>query len=201
MRHVFPFTRPPRMTGAAAMLALITAGVPCTPGMAQEVAQADGGAITALAQAAGPWACETPPSTPSTPELGAALDPAALRLMASLLLSAQETALGIRSDQMDAWRAYSAALIAFLPSGDQFRHWLEDTKRADADAFGLAQDMARAAIARAEKARALQEAVARLKAVMTPAQMDMARQIQGKLMERIAHFIAWRQREWPGVPL
>lgn len=198
MRHVFPFTNQPRMTGAAAMLALITAGLLGTPGAAQEMAQHKSGAITALVQAAGPWACETPPSTP---ELGAALDPAALRLVASLLLSAQETALGIRSDQMNAWRAYSAALIAFLPSGDQFRHWLDDTQRADAGAFGLTENMASAAIARAEKARALQEAVARLKAVMTPAQMDMARQIQGKLVERIAHFIVWHQREWPGLPL
>ena len=58
-----------------------------------------------------------------------------------------------------------------------------------------------AAIARAEKARALQEAVARLKAVLTPEQMDMARQMQAKLVERIAHFIAARQRQGGGVPL
>ncbi|QTL02411.1 hypothetical protein J5J86_16635 [Aquabacter sp. L1I39] len=117
------------------------------------------------------------------------------------MLSGQETALGIRSGQMDAWRAYSAALIAFLPSGEQVRHLLDDPKRANPDAFGLAQDMAGAAIARAEKARALQEAVARLKAVLTPEQMDMARQMQAKLVERIAHFIAARQRQGGGVPL
>lgn len=194
MRRILPFTRPARMSGAAAILALISVGTLPTPGVAQD----KGGPLPAPAQAAGPWACEAPPSVP---EAGSALDPTAVRLMASLLLSAQETALGIRTDQMDAWRGYTSALIGFLPSGDRLGHWLDATTRTDLQAFGLAQDMAGAALARAEKARVLQEAVARLKAVLTPEQMDMARQMQGKLVERIAQFIAWRHREWPGAPL
>ena len=36
MRRVLPFTRPVRMSGAAAILALITAGTLPTPGVAQD---------------------------------------------------------------------------------------------------------------------------------------------------------------------
>ncbi|PZQ84031.1 MAG: hypothetical protein DI549_06135 [Ancylobacter novellus] len=128
-------------------------------------------------------------------------DTTAVRLLAGLLLSAQETALGIRTDQMDAWRGYTTALIALLPSGERLERWRNKEKRADAQAFDLAQDIASAAIERAEKARALQEAVSRLKAVLTPEQLNMARQMQAKLVERIVHFLEWRRGEATGVPL
>lgn len=175
------------IAGGAAVLALIAVALP-TPGVAQA------GVPLAPPEAAGPWECEGPP-------VGPAFDPAAARLVAGLLLSAQETALGIRTEQMDAWRGYTTALIALLPSGGRLERWTDAKKRAEAQAFDLAGDLAGAAIERAEKARALQEAVARLKAALTPEQTGMAREMQERLVERIVRFVEWRRGEGPGMPL
>ncbi len=194
MRKIFPSTPSTRIAGGAAVLALVAVGAVPTLGTAQGLA----GSFAAPAEAAGPWACEEPPFAAGT---GPVVDPAAARLVAGMLLSAQETALGIRTDQMDAWRGYTTALIALLPSGERLGRWRDEKKRADAQAFDLAQDIAGAAIQRAEKARALQDAVSKLKAVLTPEQMSMAKQMQEKLVERIARFVEWRRGENPGVPL
>lgn len=189
MRKIFLSTR---VVGGAAVLALLAA-VP-TLGIAQDIA----GPLAAPAEAAGPWACEAPPFAAGP---GPALDPAAVRLIAGMLLSAQETALGIRTDQMDAWRGYTTALIALLPSGERLGRWTDEKKRAEAQAFDLAQDIAAAAIERGEQARALQDAVSRLKTTLTPEQMSMAKQMQEKLVDRIVRFVQWRRGEGAGVPL
>lgn len=186
MRATFPTRLTTRIAGGAAVLGLAAAAIP-TLGSAQD-----------LTGPAGPWACE---QEPFVNEPGPALDPTAVRLIAGLLLSAQETALGIRTDQMDAWRGYTTALIALLPSGDRLARWTDETKRADAQAFDLAQDIAGAAIERGERARALQDAVSTLKTALTPEQMSMARQMQTTLVERIVRFLEWRRSESPGMPL
>ncbi|ADH87479.1 hypothetical protein Snov_0142 [Ancylobacter novellus DSM 506] len=194
MRKIFPSTLSTRIAGGAVVLALVAAGAVPTLGIAQDLA----GPLAAPAGAAGPWACEVPPFAAGP---GPAIDPAAARLIAGMLLSAQETALGIRTDQMDAWRGYTTALIALLPSGERLGRWTDEKKRAEAQAFDLAQDIAGAAIERAEKARALQDAVSKLKTVLTPEQMSMAKQMQEKLVERIVRFVQWRRGEGSGVPL
>ncbi|OYX11120.1 MAG: hypothetical protein B7Z15_12400 [Rhizobiales bacterium 32-66-8] len=186
MRATFPTRLTTRIAGGAAVLGLVAAAIP-TLGSAQ-----------GLTGPTGPWACE---QEPFATEPGPAFDPIAARLIAGLLLSAQETALGIRTDQMDAWRSYTTALIALLPSGERLGRWTDETKRAEAQAFDLAQDIAGAAIERAEKARALQDAVSRLKTALTPEQMSLAKQMQEKLVERIVHFLEWRRGEGPGMPL
>ncbi len=186
MRATFPTRLTTRIAGGAVVLGLAAAVIP-TLGSAQD-----------RTGPAGPWACE---QEPFVSEPGPALDPTAVRLIAGLLLSAQETALGIRSDQMDAWRGYTTALIALLPSGERLGRWMQEKRRAEAQAFDLAQDMASAAIERAEKARALQEAISRLKAALTPEQTSMARQMQENLVERIVRFLEWRRSEAPGMPL
>ncbi|WP_371345941.1 hypothetical protein [Ancylobacter sp. IITR112] len=185
MKATFPIRLTTRIAGGAAVLGL-AATIP-TLGSAQD-----------LTGPIGPWACE---QEPFASEPGPAFDPTAVRLIAGLLLSAQETALGIRTDQMDAWRGYTTALIALLPSGERLGRWTDEEKRAEAQAFDLAQDIANAAIERAEKARALQDAVSTLKAALTPEQMSMAKQMQERLVERIAHFLEWRRSEGPGMPL
>lgn len=185
MRATFPTRLTTRIAGGAVVLGLAAAVIP-TLGSAQD-----------LTGPAGPWACEDPFAA----EPGPALDPTAVRLIAGLLLSAQETALGIRSDQMDAWRGYTTALIALLPSGERLGRWSDEKRRAEAQAFDLAQDMASAAIERAEKARALQDAVSTLKTALTPEQMSMAKQMQTTLVERIVRFLEWRRSEAPGMPL
>ena len=184
MKATFPSRLITRLASRAAVLGLTA--IP-TLGSAQE-----------LTGPAGPWACEP---EPFVSEPGPAFDPPSVRLIAGLLLSAQETALGIRSDQMDAWRGYSTALIALLPTGERLGRWTEEKQRADAQAFDLAQDLASAAIERAEKARALQAAVSTLKAALTPEQMSMARQMQATLVARIVGFLQGRRGEAPGMPL
>lgn len=186
-----------RIAGGASILALLAAGAVPTPGHARDIP----GSPAIPAEAAAPWACEAPPFAAEPAEPGPALDPAAMRLIAGMLLSAQETTLGIRTDQLDAWRSYTTALIALLPSGDRLGRWTEEKRRAEAQAFDLAQDMAGAAIERAEKAHVLQEAIAKLKAVLTPEQMGLAKQMQETLVERIVRFLEWRRGEAPGMPL
>ncbi|MDQ0305144.1 hypothetical protein [Ancylobacter polymorphus] len=186
MSATFPTGLTTPIGGGAALIGLAAAVMP-TPGSAQD-----------LTGPAGPWACQ---QEPFVSEPGPAVDPTAVRLIAGLLLSAQETALGIRSDQMDAWRGYTTALIALLPSGERLGRWADEKRRAEAQAFDLVQDMASAAIERAENARALQESVSRLKAALTPEQMSMAKQMQEALVERIVRFLQWRRSEAPGLPL
>lgn len=185
MRATFPTRRTNCIAGGAVFLGF--AAAISTFASAQD-----------LTGPAGPWACEAPPFTA---EPGPAFDPTAMRLIVGMLLSAQETALGIRTDQMDAWRGYTTALIALLPSGERLGRWTEEKRRAEAQAFDLAQDIASAAIERAEKARVLQEAVTKLKAAMTPEQMRMAKQMQETLVERVVRFLEWRRGKTPGMPL
>lgn len=185
MRATFPTRLTTRLAGGAAILGLAAA----MPTLSSALE---------LTGPAGPWACEP---EPFVSEPGPAFDSTSVRLIAGLLLSAQETALGIRSDQMDAWRGYTTALIALLPSGERLGRWTEEKHRAEAQAFDLAQDIAIAAIERAEKARALQDAVSTLKTALTPEQMSMAKQMQATLIERIVRFLEWRRGEAPRMPL
>lgn len=147
---------------------------------------------------ADPVLCE--PALPDD-EAWPAFDPVMVRLFVGMLLSAQETALGIRPDQQEAWRGYTTALIAFLPTGDGIRRWADPEKRAKAGAFDLADDVAGIALARAAKAQALKDATARLKAVLTAEQMETSRQMQERLVERVLHLVEWRRGIGAGAPL
>lgn len=194
MRRILPLNASMRAVGTAAILALATAVVGPALGIAQDLT----GPLAPPAAAAGPWTCEEPPvSGPPAP----AVDFATIRFMAAMLLSAQETALGIRTDQMDAWRGYTTALIALLPSGERLDGWADKKKGGEAQAFDLAQDLANAAIARGEKARVLAQAISKLRAALTPEQMSMARQMQERLVERIVSVIAWRRGIGRDIPL
>lgn len=185
MRRMRAFGLSPRVAGGTLVL-LICAGAAPAQGIAKDLSAPP----QDVTQAGAPWMCEAPAFGAGP---GPAFDPAAARLIAGVLLSAQETALGIRPDQIGAWRGYTAALIALMPSGERLGRWRDEAKRADAQAFDLAQDIAGAAIERAEKARALQDAVSKLKAVLTPDQMAMARLMQERLIARIVYFVEWRR--------
>lgn len=179
--------------GLAAIAIVSTAALPAA-GRAWGPAEG----LAEPAESAGPFMCEP---AMSGDEAWPAPDPVMVRLFVGVLLSAQETALGIRPDQQEAWRAYTAALIAFLPTGEGIERWADPEKRAKAGAFDLADDVAGIALARAPKAQALRDATARLKAVLTPEQTETARRMQQRLVERVLHLVEWRHGMDFGAPL
>lgn len=87
------------------------------------------------------------------------------------LLAAQEVALGIRADQLDAWRAYASAVVEL--AGAQAP--LPPPPPASPEPFGLSQAFATRAVEAGEKGRAVLEARTALLAKLSPAQIERAR--------------------------
>lgn len=96
-------------------------------------------------------------------------------------LSALETYVGITSAQLDTWRAYTSSLIDFLESPEPPRDVdrepppprPEDATRPSQDAAPFfAERLADAAIVRAEKAKALKQAIDALRSTLSTEQLD-----------------------------
>lgn len=101
----------------------------------------------------------------------------AVRFRLAGMLSAQETAIGIRVDQQEAWRAYTDALLALIPDRDAVLSVIgaPDENPKGPEAFGRIEALSDALAANAQKAEVLKKAITELRAKLTPEQLKAAR--------------------------
>lgn len=101
-------------------------------------------------------------------------DPARLRLRVAGLLAAQETAIGIRTDQQDVWQAYTQAILAMIPEKAQLDAVMVKPGEQP-EAFGRPEAIADALIAYADKSASLKQAIGALRSRLSPEQLERAR--------------------------
>lgn len=95
-------------------------------------------------------------------------------------LAGLETLIGIRADQLDAWRDYTSALLA-VAEPPRPPMPMDGAADKSPEAFAPAEHLADAAIARADAAETLKSAIAALRDKLTPQQIALLQQAERRM--------------------